>query len=158
MNRPLDSIDRAIIATLQGNARIPIAELAARVNVSESTAHRRLRSLVDDHVITKFTAEVDIAALGLQTEALIHIRLHASARNALRSFQTFLQELPESRHVYFVSGGSDFVVHVAVADSATLRDFVSDSISARPEVASTNTSLVFEHRPGSGIEWKAGES
>ncbi|WP_018295685.1 Lrp/AsnC family transcriptional regulator [Corynebacterium lubricantis] len=144
MNRPLDQVDRGILQAVRDNARMPIAEIATRVKVSESTAHRRLRSLIDDRVITKFSAEIDATALGLSTEALVQIRLHQGARSALREFASFLQSLPEIQQVYFVSGGSDFVAHVAVANSAALRDFVSDVISTRPEVASTNTSLIFE--------------
>lgn len=150
MNRPLDSIDRAIIDVVRHNARMPIAEIAERVSASQSTVNRRLRSLIDDRVITAFTAQIDSSALGLSTEALVNIRLHQGARRWLREFASSLRALPEVQQVYFVSGNSDFVVHVAVADSASLRDFVSEAISTRDEVASTNTSFIFERLDGTG--------
>lgn len=144
----LDQIEAAICRELASDARLPISELAHRINVSESTAHRRLNSLIARGVITGFSAHVDPAALGLGTEALIRIRLHPGARGALRDFYHYLLELEPVRHVYFVAGNQDFVAHVQLASAAGLRDFISDVVSARPEVASTNTSLVFDHRAG----------
>ncbi|KAE8765679.1 Lrp/AsnC family transcriptional regulator [Georgenia thermotolerans] len=144
----LDDIDRAILSQLEGNGRMPNSELAARVGVAESTSHKRVRALVSSGAIRGFYADVDPAAVGLQLEALIAIRLHAHARGNLRPFQAYLEQLPATRHVYFVAGDRDFLLHVAVRDAAALRDLVSDTLSIREEVAATNTSLIFDHAPG----------
>ncbi|MGN6273854.1 MAG: Lrp/AsnC family transcriptional regulator [Protaetiibacter sp.] len=146
--RRLDPTDRAILAELHRDGRVSNSELAARVGVSESTCHKRVRALVETGVITGFHAEIDQASLGLALEALIAIRLHAHARGDLRRFQAYLEQLPATRRVYFVAGDRDFLVHVAVRDAAQLRELVSDTISLRPEVAATNTSLIFDHAPG----------
>jgi DNA-binding Lrp family transcriptional regulator len=145
--RPLDQIDVALLNELESNGRMAVSELAQRVRIAESTCHKRLRALIDAGVIIGFRADVDPAALGLQLEALISIRIHSHARNTLRRFQGFLEHLPETRHVYFMSGERDFLVHVAVRDTAELRALVSDRISLREEVAATNTSLIFDHAP-----------
>jgi DNA-binding Lrp family transcriptional regulator len=146
--RRLDATDRAILQELERDGRISNSELASRVGVSESTCHKRVRALVVAGVITGFHAEIDQAALGLALEALIAIRLHAHARGDLRRFQAYLEQLPATRRVYFVAGDRDFLVHVAVRDAVQLRELVSDTISLRPEVAATNTSLIFDHAPG----------
>lgn len=148
MNRPLDAIDRRLLQLLRADARTPVAELAAALNVSSSTAHRRLRELIADGIIQGFTTVVNEAALGHPTEALINVRLNTNARGSLRQFQAYLQSLPAAKHVYFVSGNQDFIVHVAVEDPATLSEVVSEQISARDEVASTVTNLIFSSAPG----------
>ncbi len=145
---PLDEVDLAILAALAENGRMPNSEVAARVGIAESTCHKRIRALVAGGVITGFTAQVDPQALGLGLEALIAIRLHAHARGGLRRFQTYLRGLPATRHVYFLAGDRDFLLHVAVRDAAALRELVSDTLSLREEVAATNTSLIFDHAPG----------
>ena len=89
----------------------------------------------------------DPAALGLSIEVLISIRVHPHARRSLTRFQAYLTDLPESRQVYFLAGDRDFLVHAAVRDTEALRALVSDRISMREEVASTNTSLIFDHSP-----------
>jgi DNA-binding Lrp family transcriptional regulator len=146
--RRLDATDRAILQELERDGRISNSELASRVGVSESTCHKRVRALVGAGIITGFHAEIDQAALGLALEALIAIRLHAHARGDLRRFQAYLEQLPATRRVYFVAGDRDFLVQVAVRDAVQLRELVSDTISLRPEVAATNTSLIFDHAPG----------
>ena len=143
----LDRIDRAILAELERNGRMSNSELSSRVGAAESTCHKRTRALIASGAIRGFHADVDPVAVGLQLEALIAIRLHAHARGNLRRFQAYLQQLPATRHVYFLAGDRDFLLHVAVRDAAAMRELVADTISIREEVAETNTSLIFDHAP-----------
>jgi DNA-binding Lrp family transcriptional regulator len=145
----LDHVDLAILRELEQDGRLPNKQLAARVGVAESTCHNRLRALVASGVIAGFRAEINPVALGLKLEALIAIRLHAHARGNLRQFQEYLEGLSATRHVYFVAGDRDFLLHVAVEDAVALRELVSDTLSLREEVAATSTSLIFDHAPHS---------
>ncbi|CPU66712.1 AsnC family transcriptional regulator [Mycobacteroides abscessus] len=88
---------------------------------------------------------LDAAALGRGLEALIAIRLQAGARKGLEAFRDYLLTLPDVEGVFFVTGDRDFLLHVAVADSDALRDLVSRTLSVRPEVAGTSTTVIFEH-------------
>ncbi len=144
----LDDIDRRILRELEWNARISNSELAARAGISESTCHRRVRAMIASGAIAGFRTVIAPAASGLVLEALIAIRLHSSARGNLRQFQEYLQQLPAARHVYFVAGDQDFLLHVAVRDPVALRELVSDTLSLREEVAATNTSVIFDHAAG----------
>lgn len=141
----LDQIDVALLEELESNGRIPISDLAKRIRIAESTCHKRVRALITSGAIVGFRTKIDPAALGLHIEALISVRVHTHARNSLRHFQSYLEQLPETRHVYFMAGERDFLVHVAVPDTAGLRSLVSERISNREEVAATNTSLIFDH-------------
>lgn len=145
----LDAIDRTLLSELSRNGRISNTDLAAIAGIAESTCLKRVRALQASGVIVGFHAEISPAALGLHLEALITIRLHAHARGDLRRFQTYLEELPATQRVYFLAGDRDFLVHVAVPDAAALRELVSDTISLKPEVASTSTSLIFAQAAGS---------
>jgi DNA-binding Lrp family transcriptional regulator len=143
-----DEIDLALLRVLQRSGRMSFSELATRVGIAESTCHKRVRALVASGAIAGFHAAVDPAVLGLTLEALISIRLHSHARSGLRRFQDYLERLPATQRVYFVSGDRDFLLHVAVKDAAELRTLVSETLSVREEVAATNTSVIFEHAPG----------
>ena len=61
----LDDLDRAILAELEENARIPISELARRLDTPSSTIRDRMRSLEQDGVILGYTALVNPAKLRL---------------------------------------------------------------------------------------------
>ena len=69
----------------------------------------------------------------------------AAARARLTEVAHRLAQRPEVRDVYLLAGVDDVLVHVAVRDSPELRAFVLEHLSTRPEVAHTQTSLVFEH-------------
>ncbi|MEJ1089120.1 Lrp/AsnC family transcriptional regulator [Microbacterium sp. Mu-80] len=145
----LDAIDRTILSELSRNGRISNTDLAAIAGIAESTCLKRVRALQSSGVIVGFHAEISPGAIGLHLEALITIRLHSHARGDLRTFQAHLEQLPATQRVYFLAGDRDFLVHVAVPDAAALRELVSDTLSLRPEVASTSTSLIFAQAAGS---------
>ena len=141
----LDGIDHALVRELQLNARITNADLAAAVGIAQSTCIARVRSLMQRGIITGFTAEIDPKALGLDLQALISVTLRAGARANLSSFMTEMRSHAEVVQVFFLGGSEDFIVHLAVRDSAHVREFVLENLSNNPVVASTRTNLIFEH-------------
>ncbi|MGO4690124.1 Lrp/AsnC family transcriptional regulator [Glaciibacter sp. 2TAF33] len=146
----MDEIDRRILARLQADARTPNNAVAAEVGIAPSTCLTRIRSLQDRGIIRGFYADVDPAATGRGLQALISVRIHSHARPNLSQFRDYLAGLASVESVFFVTGDRDFLVHVAVEDSVALRQLVAEGLSLRPEVAGTNTSVIFEYvRPAS---------
>lgn len=140
--------DRAILAVLRENARLPNNAIAARVGVAPSTCLARIRSLEERGVIRGYHADLDPAAVGGLIQAMIAVRLRAGARDRLREFTDQVVRQPEVVEAYFLGGQDDFMLHVAVPDVGTLRTFVLEQLSANPQVAATQTNLVFEHVRG----------
>ncbi len=141
----LDDVDRRLVGLLRENARTPNSRLAEELGIAPSTCAARVAALVDRGVIAGFTAIVPPAARGLGLEALISVSIRAGSRQHIGEFRADLQHRPEVRQLFFLGGAEDFVLHVAVHDTDALRDFVVDQLSAHPAVASTRTSLVFQH-------------
>jgi DNA-binding Lrp family transcriptional regulator len=79
---------------------------------------------------------------------MIAVRLRAHARGHIPAFIAYLTELPEVLNVYFLGGADDFLVHIAATSTANLRDFVVINLSGNPDVALTETNLIFEHVQG----------
>ena len=146
--RPLDDVDERIVTALRREGRLPNNALAAAVGVAASTCLTRTRALVESGVISGFHAEVDPAWLGRPIQAMIAVRLRSDARNAITEFSDRLAGMPEVLNVYFLAGADDFHVHVAARDPEDLRAFVVDHLSSAPEVALTETNLIFEHKRG----------
>jgi DNA-binding Lrp family transcriptional regulator len=143
----LDRIDFAILVVLQKNARVANNRLAEMVHVAPSTCLERVRRLVRLGALRGYHAEVDPGSLGVGLEAMIAVRLRLHSRELVDSFRAHVVELPEVRSVYHVTGGDDFLVHVAVRDSDHLRDLALDSFTTRPEVDHIQTRLIFEYTP-----------
>ncbi|CAO1649572.1 Lrp/AsnC family transcriptional regulator [Salinibacterium sp. NYA9b] len=142
----LDPIDTKILALLSRDARISNAAVASTVGIAASTAHSRIKSLFDRGLITGFHAALNHEKLGRGLQAIIGVSLRPGARQeSIQAFTEEIRRLPEVIQLFFVGGGDDFLVHIAVENSSKVRLFVVDHLSARHSVASTNTSMIFEY-------------
>lgn len=145
----LDRTDAAILRTLQGDGRITNKDLAAEVGLSASACHDRVRRLVDEGVVTRFTAQLDMEAVGIGLESLLMVRLQRHTRSVIDAFQAHCRSLDEVVALWHLTGSSDYVVRVVTRDTVHLRDFLMDSFTTRPEVAhlQTHTVLWSEQKP-----------
>lgn len=141
----MDELDSALLAALQADGRRSNRELAGELGVAPSTSLERVRALRTRGVITGVHARVDLAAVGRPVEAMITVRLRPQTRAIMHGFRDFVRNLPETRDVYITTGFEDLLVHVAVASTTALQDFVLDSLTKRKEVADVRTAVVFEH-------------
>ncbi|HEX2308086.1 MAG TPA: Lrp/AsnC family transcriptional regulator [Jatrophihabitantaceae bacterium] len=147
----IDETDRAILRLLARDARLPNNAIAERVGIAPSTCLGRIRAMRDKGVIRGYHADIDPAALGQSVQAMIAVRLQAHARGHLSEFAETMVALPEVLNVFFLAGAVDFYVHIAASSTDTLRDFVVDNLSANPDVALTETNLIFEHVRAPGL-------
>jgi len=144
----VDDVDRRILTTLHGDARISNSALAEVVGIAPSTCHGRVRRLQELGVIRGFYTDIDPAAIGLSLQAMISVSLQSNARGRIRNFIQHIRRRPQVMDVYFLAGGDDFILHVAARDTDDLRSFVVENLNADQDVAGTQTSLIFEHLRG----------
>ena len=141
----LDAVDRRIVALLAADARMPNNALAEAVNIAPSTCLGRVRALREAGVIRGYHADIDPEALGRPIQAMIAVRLQAHARGHMTEFAAKVAKLPEVLNVFFLGGANDFLIHIAAASTDNLRHFVVVNLSGNPDVALTETNLIFEH-------------
>jgi len=145
----IDDVDRRILEVLHDDARISNSALAALVGIAPSTCHGRVRRLQETGVIRGFYTDVDPAAIGRPLQAMVSVSLQSNARGRIRHFIAEIRKLPQVIDVYFLAGADDYILHVAARDTEDLRSFVVENLNADPDVAGTQTSLIFEHLRGS---------
>lgn len=75
MKTGLDEIDRGILKFLQNDARTSFAGIARQLHVSESTIRYRVKRLLDEGVITRFTALMNPIKFGLPLTALLMMKI-----------------------------------------------------------------------------------
>lgn len=142
----LDEVDLRIIEVIKTDGRISNNALADAVGIAPSTAHVRLKLLVERGVITGYMASIDQAKLGLGLQAIIGVTLRPITRKeSITRFAEQVRGLPQVLQVFFLGGSDDFMIHIAVRDSSAVREFVVEHLSAQPSVASTRTSLIFDY-------------
>ncbi|WIY82743.1 Lrp/AsnC family transcriptional regulator [Propionimicrobium sp. PCR01-08-3] len=146
--RHLDATDHLILHILMARGRIPNSTLAQAVSVAESTAHARVRALMDSGIIRGVHADFDLSALGRPLEALVQVQIQRSSRDKIKSEALRLAERPGVIAIDFLGGDYDLLVRIAAKNSADLSDFVLNELNAHPEIAKTKTLTVLEHFRG----------
>ena len=149
--RPLDRIDRAILAALQNDARLTNKELAFQVGLAPSSCLDRVRRLRTDGRIRGYHADVEPASLGIALQAMVFIQLHAHSRAAVQDFIAAVAPRPEVLTLTHVAGRHDFIVHVAARDTAHLRESILLHISSMAGVRHVETALIFEHHRATAL-------
>lgn len=144
----LDETDAAILRALVQDGRLPNNALAAAVGIAPSTCLGRVRSLRERGIIRGFHADVDPAAFGRPLQALIAVQLRAHTRQQVDDFRRDAPGFPGVLSVFHVAGRNDYLIHVAAPSPDALREFVVEHLTSHPGIAHAETSLVFEHLPG----------
>ena len=142
----IDLKNREILRQLQADGRRSNRALADDIEMSASSTLERVRDLERDGVIRGYHAEVDPVAIGRAIEAMISVRVVPKTRELVSNVVESIYALPETVSVSLMSGEYDLIVHVSVADTASLRSIVVDRIAAIPGVVDERTSIMFEHR------------
>jgi Lrp/AsnC family transcriptional regulator, leucine-responsive regulatory protein len=141
----MDRTDRAILAALQENGRLPNTELADRVGLSPSPCLRRVRNLEASGVITGYHAAVDPQAVGCGFQVLVHVSMNAGARKetmeAFEAAVVAIDEVVECRRMF---GDPDYLLWVAAADVEAYERLYMSRIVALPGVARTNSQLTLK--------------
>ncbi len=138
----LDEIDRMILAELQADGRMTNVELAKRVGISAPPCLRRVRTLEEQGYIRGYHAEVDARELGFEVQVFAMVGLVSQAESDLAAFERRTQGWPLVRECHMLNGEVDFILKCVAPDLRTFQRFLTEELTAAPNVASVKTSLV----------------
>ena len=138
----LDPIDRKILAELQGDGRMTNVELSRRVGISAPPCLRRVRGLEETGLIEGYHAKVNARALGYEVTVFAMISLKSQAGDDLAAFEDLAQSWPLVRECAMLTGEVDFLLKCVAPNLLTFQSFLTDELTAAPNVASVKTSLV----------------
>ena len=120
----LDTIDIRILNELQTDSSHSNVELAKRVHLSPSPCLMRVKALKDKGVIRNYVALADPKALGLGLNVFISISLKEQSKESLAVFEKRISEHDEDMECYLMTGDSDYLIRVAVADMDALEKYI----------------------------------
>jgi Lrp/AsnC family leucine-responsive transcriptional regulator len=138
----LDSIDVAILQTLQGNGRLSNLELAQQVHLSPSACLRRVKHLEDAGVIAGYVALLNPKAVGAHGTSFTIVNLETLGGDALDRFEQAVRDEPRILDCYYVAGSNDYLIRFAYRDAEDLERFHAAVLMRLPGVARTNSMLV----------------
>jgi len=138
----LDRIDRQILALLQRDGRLTNAALAEQVHLSPSACLRRVQRLERDGVIAGYIALLDPAAVGRSTSVFVEVSLSSQREDALAAFEQAVRDCPDIFECHLMSGGSDYLLRVAVESTQEYERIHKQHLSRLPNVARIRSSFV----------------
>jgi Lrp/AsnC family leucine-responsive transcriptional regulator len=138
----LDSIDRQIVSLLQGNARIPQAEIARAVGLAPSAVLERMRKLEARGVVRDYVAVLDPRALDQRLLAFVAVR--TTDRPGEARVSDTLKGIPEVLEAHQVAGDDCLLLKIRARDPEHLSRILREDIGSVDGVRSTRTTIVLE--------------
>lgn len=128
----MDRTDLKILAILQEDASLPVAEVANRVNLSQTPCWRRIQKLEAQGVIEKRVALVDPVSIGLGISVFVEVEAADHSPEWLGRFAESVAAMPEVMDVYRMAGDVDYLLRIAVGSMAEFDDFYRRLIADVP--------------------------
>jgi Lrp/AsnC family transcriptional regulator len=128
----LDDLDRRILRELQSDATISIAELSARVRLSQTPCWKRIQKLEGAGIITGRVALVAQEAIGLGLTVLVAIEAGAHSDDWLHRFTEAVSGMPEVIDLYRMAGEVDYELRVVVSNMEAYDAFYKKLIAQVP--------------------------
>ena len=136
----LDETDRAIIARLQYDGRMPLTDIAAELSISEGTVRRRVKNLTESGVL-QVVAVVEPQFLGWNAAGMIGITVQAGEIEAVADQ---LAQFPEVSYLFMASGEFDLFVEVFCKDREHFVSFLNQKLHQVSGVQRTQTFMILK--------------
>lgn len=136
----LDSLDWDMMAHLRENGRLSVAELAARLGVSEPTARKRLRNLLDSEYI-RIVALPSQGRIGFGIDLLVNVQVEMGK---VREVAEELAVMEEITYVGVMLGAYDLVLAASFASREEVYEFLFHKIPQIPGVIRTESFYILQ--------------
>lgn len=137
-----DRIDRAILALLQEDGRLPNADLARRVGLSATPCLERVRRLERLGYIQGYQALLDAERLGFELTVFMQLRLDHGGSSVFEAFNRAVENMPEIQEAHMVAGSFDYLLKIRLSSVAAYRQFMSERLPELPNVVQTQSHVV----------------
>ena len=128
----MDAIDRKILAVVQEDASLSVAEIGQRVGLSSTPCWKRLQRLEADGVIMRRVALIDPEKIGLGITVFVSIETGDHSEDWLKRFAETVGGMPEVLEFYRMAGDLDYMLRVAVPDIQGYDGFYKRLIATVP--------------------------
>ena len=128
----MDAIDRKILAVVQQDASLSVAEIGQRVGLSSTPCWKRLQRLEADGVITRRVALIDPDKVGLGITVFVSVETGDHSQEWLAKFAEVVNAMPEVMEFYRMAGDVDYVLRVVVHDMQSYDTFYKKLIATVP--------------------------
>ena len=143
MGEVLDKIDLRLLEELKKNARENIAALSKKLGIPRTTVHYRIKKLVEEGVIEKFTIKPNYKKLNLGTTAFILARYDPDSGLTQREVAERVATINGVYEVHIIAGEWDLLIKVRAASAEDIGKIVIDKLREIKGIDQTVTMVSF---------------
>ncbi len=105
----MDSVDMKLLGLLQEDSRMSYTDIAKSVGISETAIRRRIKKLIDEKIIEKFTVKVNPDKIGKPITAFVGVDVGGEISPVAGSELLNRKEISE---LYTITGDFDIIMKV----------------------------------------------
>lgn len=128
----MDKIDRKLLALLQTDSTLSIAEMASQVGLSQTPCWKRIQRMEADGTIERRVALLNPEKLGLGLTVFVSIEAGDHSPEWLARFADAVATLPEVVEVHRMAGDIDYMLRVVTHDIPAYDRFYKRLIASVP--------------------------
>lgn len=125
----IDEKDLAILRLLEKNARFTVREIAAKIHLSTTPVHERIKRLEENGVIKQYIALLDADKLNQSLTVFCYVSLKEHGKEAGIQFIETIMKLHQVKECFSISGEYDFLLKILCSDMNTYYDFHVNTLS-----------------------------
>ena len=133
----IDNKDEKIIEILKEDSREPIREIAKKTKIRPSTVHQRIRKLIEDKVIEKFTIKLNNKAVGENFIVFMLVK-----GGTTEYIDNKILQNKYVKEVFGVTGEYDMLIKLKFENVDEFHEFVLNFRKNKKEIQSTLTMVV----------------
>lgn len=148
----LDAVDLRILREVQENCRLTVKELAARVNLSATPVHERLKRLERAGYIEGYGARLNAEKLDKGFVVFCFVKLQSMNAVYAKAFTDRVTAIPDVAECYNVSGHYDYLLKIYASSMQRYQEFILNSLGQIDNISSIESTFVMAHvKTGHGI-------
>ena len=140
----MNKTDIAILRILQKDCRLPIAELAIKINLSTSACHRRVKLLEKSGKIEGYNARLNSRNLGYRVLVYAEISLSSQSDACMNDFEKAVRNCPEVLECHLMAGDADYLIKVAARSTDHYERIHRKTLSHLPGIAKMKSNFVLK--------------
>lgn len=140
VKRPIDKIDRAIIAHLQYDGRMPFTDIATELDISEGSIRRRVKRLVEDGIL-QIVGIAEPQHMGWNAAGMIGVNVQAGHIDAVARE---ISQFPEVSYLFMASGEFDLFLEAYCNDMDHFVTFLNKKLQQVSGVQRTETFMILK--------------
>ncbi len=138
----LDEKDLSILRILQKDSKLSVRDIAARINLSPTPTHERIRRMEKQGIIREYTTVVDRKKVGKGMMVICMVALNAHNKKTAGKFIEEASRLKEVVELYNISGDFDFMLKILAANMDEFHEFFVNVLSEIEGIGQTKSIFV----------------